>query len=132
VKRDAPHGTEVVIMRLDHKHEVEQAGRKGLAKRTILGVIWLAFCFAVAYFVTEWLFENDIITYNSIYTRLFIPRTVDQSILQLGLMFVIVVIMQFIILVGYGLFSAAGRRRPGEASLYTTEPDSDEDLYRYN
>ena len=119
-------------MRLEHKREMEQASRKGLAKRTILGVIWLAFCFAVAYFATEWLVENGIISYNRLYTRLFIPRSVDQSILQLGIMFLIVIIMQFFILIGYGLFSAAGKRRPGEASLYSQEPDPEEDIFRYN
>ena len=119
-------------MRIEHKREVEQASRKGLAMRTILGVIWLVFCFIVAYFVTEWLVENDVISYNRIYTRLFIPRTVDQWILQLGIMVLIVIFMQFFVLIGYGLFSVAGKRRPGEASLYSSEPDPEEDIFRYN
>lgn len=119
-------------MRLEHKREVAQAKRKGLAGRTILGVIWLALCFAVAYFVSEWLVENDIISYNRIYTRLFIPRTVDQIFLQIGVMVIIVIIMQFFIIIGYGLFSAVGKRRPGEPSLYSTDPDPEEDIFRYD
>jgi hypothetical protein len=118
-------------MRLEHKHEVEMASRKGLARRTILGVFWLALCFAGAYFLTEWLIENNVITYNAIYTRLFIPRAVDQIFLQIGLMIIIVAIAQILILIGYGLFSAVGRRRPGDASLYSQEPDSGEDIFRY-
>lgn len=118
-------------MRLEHKRELEQARRKGLAIRTILGVLWLAFCFAVAYFATEWLIENNIISYNRIYTRLFIPRSVDQVFLQIGIMLLIVIFMQFFILIGYGIFSMAGRRRPGEASLYTTDPDPEEGIYRH-
>ena len=119
-------------MRLEHKREVEQASRRGLARRTILGVLWLVFCFVLAYFVTEWLVENGIISYGRIYNFFFIPRTVDQWILQLGIMFLIVIFMQFFILLGYGLFSVAGRRRPGEASMYSPDPDPEEDIFRYN
>jgi ABC-type sugar transport system permease subunit len=119
-------------MRIEHKRELELARRKGLTRRTILAVLWLAICFAAAYFVTEWLFENDIITYNGLYARLFIPRWVDQIFLQIGLMIVLVIIVQFFVLIGYGLLSFAGRRRPGEASLYSDDPDPGEDIFRYN
>lgn len=119
-------------MRIEHKRELEQARRRGLAWRTILGVIWLVFCFVVAYFASEWLVENGYISYNRIYNTLFIPRTVDQWVLQLGIMVLIVIFMQFFILIGYGLFSFVGRRRPGEASLYSDDPDPGEDIFRYD
>ena len=46
-------------MRLDAQKERELEKRKGFALRTIISVIWLAICIGGAYFLIDWLFEND-------------------------------------------------------------------------
>ena len=118
-------------MRLDAQRERELAKRKGLAMRTILAVIWLAICFGLAYLLMQYLFDNELLTYKFFYNRLFIPRTVSETAILIGSMLVIVVVVNFFVLIGYGLISPSGRRRPGTPSLYSEDPDPDEQKYNY-
>lgn len=118
-------------MRLDDKHEAEIAKRKGLTIKTILAISWLGLCFAAAYYITDWLFESGTVTYNFFYTRLFIPRSIPEEIIQIGLMVVIVVIVQFFVLVGYAFANPMARRRPGTPTSYSPNPEPESSQYDY-
>jgi multisubunit Na+/H+ antiporter MnhB subunit len=119
-------------MRLDAKHDRELARRKGLARRTILVVVWLAICFALAYLIANYLFDNEILSYSFFYNRLFIPPSVDQIFILIALMIVIVVIISFFVLIGYAIASPVGRRRPGTPSLHSADPDPDDHKFDYH
>ena len=118
-------------MRLDAKRDREIARRKGLAWRTILAVVWLAICFGLAFLIMSYLLDNDLLNYNFYYTRLFIPPEVPETALLIGSMVIIVVIINFFVLLGYGLASPAGRRRPGTPSMHSSEPDPDDQKLDY-
>jgi hypothetical protein len=119
-------------MRLDAQHDRELAKRKGLAKRTIIAFIWLAFCTLFAYYLADLLFENEYLDYRWFHSVLFVPWDWDNWIIFAGVVAFIVFVMNFILLIGYAFFSAAGRRRPGTASLYSSDPDPDDKRFDYH
>lgn len=118
-------------MRLDDKHDRELARRKGLAGRTILIVVWLIICFALAFLISRYLFDNEILSYGYFYTRLFVPFEVPETAILIALMLVIVIIINFFVLIGFALASPTGRRRPGTPSLHSSDPDPDDHKYDY-
>ena len=118
-------------MRLDAKRERELSRRSGFARRTILAVVWLAISFGLAYLVVTMLIDNELLTYNFVYNRLFVPREIPTTAILIGLMVVVVIIMNFFVLVGYALVSPVGRRRPGTPSMYSQDPDPDDQKYNY-
>jgi Na+-driven multidrug efflux pump len=118
-------------MRLDAKHDREMARRKGLALRTILAVVWLAICIGIAYLIVTFLFDNEILSYRFFYTQLYVPREVSETVILIGLIFVIVVIINFFVLIGFAIASPVGRRRPGTPSLHSSDPDPDDRKYDY-
>jgi Na+-driven multidrug efflux pump len=118
-------------MRLDAKRDRELARRKGLTRRTILAAVWLAICFGLAYLIMSFLFDNELLSYRFFYNQLFVPHDVSETVILVALMFVIVIIINFFVLIGYGLTSSAGRRRPGTPSLRSSDPDADDHKYDY-
>jgi hypothetical protein len=119
-------------MRLDAKRERELARRKGLALRTILAFIWLGICFAAAYFLVNYLFQQGVFTWRFFRVQLRIPFDVSDLAIQIGVTVVLVVAINFVVLVIYGLFSSTGRRRPGTPSMYSAEPDPDDRKFDYH
>ncbi len=118
-------------MRIQMKRDRQLAKRKGNARRTIFAILWIALCFAAAYLITEWVFNQEIVDINFFYARFLIPRSVDEFIVQLGIMTVIVIIMQLFILLGFAFSSPIGRMRTGRASAYSRDPDPDDHRYDY-
>lgn len=118
-------------MRLDAQREHELEKRKGLAGRTILALIWLAICIGAAYFLVNWLLETERLRMSFFYFQLHIPQTVSQEFLVAGSILVVVLIINFFVLVGYGLVSPIGRRHPGTPSRYSPDPDPDDRKYDY-
>ncbi len=116
-------------MRLERKRDVELAGRKGMALKTIIALIWFGLCFVVAYYTVNWLFDTEILRPSIIYNRLLIPRTVSEDIIRIALMILIVILIQFFVLLGYAFASPLGRLRPGKPSLRSREPDPNADDY---
>jgi hypothetical protein len=111
-------------MRLDRIREEEAAKRKGRARKTIIQLIWLLLSFVGAYFLTQYLFEQGVISYNAIYRMLATtPRTVPQIVITGGIMLIIVFIMQMFLFLGFFFASPEGRRRPGTPTLYSRNPD---------
>jgi hypothetical protein len=119
-------------MRLDMMREEQTRRRKGLALKTILAVIWLAICYTVAYILTGWLEESGYLTPDFFYNQLFIPRTIDETIVRIGFMTVIVLIMQIFVLVGYAFSSPAGRLRTGTPTAEARDPDPTANKYDYH
>ena len=118
-------------MRLEAKREAEVAKRKGLAFRTIVAIIWLGICFILAYLFVGWLKENEYLQVGFFYNSLFIPRTISEDLVWLGFTFVLVIIMQFFLLLGYAFFSPEGRLRTGTPSVKARNPDPLDKKYDY-
>lgn len=110
-------------MRLEKKHQEELAKRKGMATKTIIQGIGLIISFAIAYFVTTYLFNQEILTYPMLYNALSIPRSVPEWAILGGLMVIIVFVMQFAMFVGFFLVNPEGRRRLGDPSLHSRNVD---------
>jgi len=110
-------------MRIERQREKELAKRKGNTGRTILGVIWLGLCFAAAYIFMGWLFDTGQLRPSFFWNQLFIPRSVSADALQIIAAIVIVIIMNFFVLLGFGFSSRTGRTRPGTPSLKSRNPD---------
>jgi hypothetical protein len=110
-------------MRLDRQREEAAAKRKGMAVKTILGAIWLGLCFAAAYYFVGWLFETGELRPSFFWNQLFIPRWVTADWIHIIAAALIVVVMNFFVLLGFGFSSRTGRIRPGTPSLKSRNPD---------
>lgn len=115
-------------MRLEKKRDEELARRKGMTGKTVIQVIWLLISFVVAYFLSTYLFEQEVLTYNMFYTQLAIPRNVPREVVLGGLMLLMVIVMQILLILGFVIASPEGWRRTGEGSLHsrTKEPFDDQ------
>ena len=118
-------------MRLDTKRDAETARRKGSAWKTIVGFIWLALCFGAAYYLITFLFESGEVRPSFFYNQLFIPRQIKEEGLKILISVVIVTVMNFFVLLGYGFSSRTGRTRPGTPSLKSRNPDPTDKKYNY-
>ena len=114
-------------MRLEKKRNEQLAKRKGLTGRTIIMVIWLIFSFAVAYFLTEYMFSVGYLSEGLYYNELLIPNSVPPLGLKLMTMFAIVVCMQIIFYLGFFIASPEGRRRTGDPTLRSRNKDPFDD-----
>lgn len=110
-------------MRIDMKRDAEIAKRKGLAGRTIFAVSALVLGFAISYVITTYLFNNEILTDRFFYNQLFIPRTVSETVLRLGVAFVMVFVLQFFAIIAYAVASPEARVRPGTPTAIAQDPD---------
>ncbi len=118
-------------MRLDAQRDRKLEHRRGMAVRTIIAIIWFGLCITFAYFLATMLFDNGDLTIRWFHSALFVPWDWDDWIIFAGVVAFIVFVMNFILLIGYGLFSFIGRRRPGTPSLYSDDPDLDDHRYDY-
>ena len=114
-------------MRLEKKQEEELARRKGMTGKTIMQVIWLLVTGGLAYLFVNYLFSQGLVTANTFYNQLFIPRSVPEIGVKLIMVFGIVLVMQFVFSLGYILASPEGRRRTGDATLYSRNKDPFDD-----
>jgi hypothetical protein len=119
------------MARLDIQRDAETAKRKGSAKKTIFGVIWLGICFAAAYFFVGWLFDSGNLSPSFFWNQLFIPRQVSAQGIQILAAFLFVIGMNFFVLLGFAFSSSSGRTRPGTPSMMTRNPDPSEGKYNY-
>lgn len=110
-------------MRLERQREEMVAKRKGTMVKTILGVIWLGLCFAAAYYFIGYLFDTGELSPSFFWNQLFIPRWVKPDALHIIAAVVIVAVMNFFVLLGFGFSSRTGRVRPGTPSLKSRNPD---------
>ncbi|WP_420645735.1 hypothetical protein [Candidatus Leptofilum sp.] len=116
-------------MRLEKKHEEELAKRKGLTGKTVIQVIWLLFTGTLAYFFVNYLFSEGILRPGIFYNQLFIPRSVPEIGLKLIVVLGLVIVMQIVFSLGYIIASPEGRRRTGDASMYSRNKDPFDDRF---
>ena len=111
-------------MRLEKQQDAVLAERKGLTGRTIIQFFSLLISFVIAYFVAMYMFENGILNVGSLRAAFsFIPFYLEDWVFLAGTMFVIVVIIQFFIAIGFALGSPEGRRKTGKPSMHSRVKD---------
>lgn len=113
-------------MRLEKRQQEELNKRKGLATRTIFMTIWLAICFAIAYFIAGYLFDTGYLATGTLY-GLGIPRTVSINGLRIIVAIALLIIMQVVFSFGFVLASPEGRRRTGDATMHSRNKDPFDD-----
>jgi hypothetical protein len=111
------------MSRLDVKRNDEIQRRQGATVRTIISTIWLGLSFVGAYFLIQYLDSSGALTYNMIYSRLFIPRSIPEWVIQGALMLIVVMISQFALVAGFAFATPIGRTRPGTPSMLSRNPD---------
>ncbi|MEZ4593557.1 MAG: hypothetical protein R3D55_20800 [Chloroflexota bacterium] len=116
-------------MRLEKKNEEKIAQRKGLTGKTILQVIYLLVTGGLAYLFVNYLFGQGILTAGLFYNQLLIPRSVPEIGLKLIVVFGLVIVMQIFFSLGYIIASPEGRRRTGDASMYSRNKDPFDDRF---
>lgn len=119
-------------MRLDAQRDRELAKRKGFALRTIIAVIWLSLCIASAYYLIQWLFENNYLNKGFFYGQLRVPPEVPEEVIMAVSIAAVIIIINFFVLLGYAFFSPTGRRRPGTSYHYSPDPDPDDRKFDYH
>ena len=100
-------------MLIQKKHERETASDKGLAIRTIIQAIWFGISAVIAYFIFQYLFEVEILSYPFLYSHLLIPPWVPEWAVMAGLILLFILFTQFFLILGFFIFSPLGRVRPG-------------------
>lgn len=118
-------------MRIEMKRDAETAQRKGLTVRTILAICWLAFGGVLGFYLVNWLFENEVVTAGFFYKQLFIPGTVDEVYIRIGLSLVVVFALEFIAIMVFALASPKARQKTGRARAEAQVHDPFENYY-YN
>ena len=119
-------------MRLEQKREEEVSKRKGLTGRTIVMIIWLGISVAIAYFLTQYLQNEDMLNINNLmYNQIGLPRSVPEWGAQLLIIFAMVIVFQIIFWIGFIWFTPEGRRRTGDASMVSRNKDPFGDSDRY-
>jgi hypothetical protein len=117
-------------MRLEKKRQEELAERKGLTGKTIIQIIWLVISFAISYIVLEAFEANDTISFVRIHRSLSLPPEVPTWAVQVGIMLIFVLVMQFILFMAFVWTSPEGRRRPGQPTLESRSKDPFDDSLR--
>ncbi len=116
-------------MRLEKKLEEKLAQRKGHTGKTIIQILWLLVTGTLAYFFTNYMFSEGIVTVGMFYNQLYIPRWVPEIGLKLIMVFGLVTIMQIIFSLGYILASPEGRRRTGDPTMHSRNKDPFDDRF---
>ncbi|MGB3713450.1 MAG: hypothetical protein WA996_03380 [Candidatus Promineifilaceae bacterium] len=119
-------------MRIEKKHEAELEKRKGLTKRTILAGLWLFISFAISYLAAGWLMSSDILGLDFFYEDIGIPETVSEVVMQIAVAFVIFLMIQFVVLIGYAVTSPKAKMRPGTPTTYSSEKDPYDQTINYD
>ena len=118
-------------MRIEMKREAELQKRKGQTWKTIVAIVWLILSFVGAYFLTNWLIAQDYLELAYIYQNLRVPGTISETILTLGISFVIFIAIQFVVLIFMAIFSPQAKRKSGVPRADTDDPDPYEKSIRY-
>ena len=111
-------------MRIEKQKDAELAERKGLTGKTIIQFFSWLISAVIAYFIATYLFDSNILNYSRLRaTFSFIPFYIKDWIFLAGTMFIIVVIIQFFVSIGFALGSPEGRRKTGKPSMHSRVKD---------
>jgi hypothetical protein len=116
-------------MRIDKVKEMEAQKRKGSTGRTLVQVVWLLIAIGISYAFTEFLFAQEHLTKAMLYNRLLIPANVPLWAVKAGLIFIMVIAIQFAVFLGYVVANPRGRNRSGKASPYSSNKDPFDNPY---
>jgi hypothetical protein len=116
-------------MYIEKQREAELARRKGTTGRVIIQVVWLGLWVAAGYYLTNYLYSNELVTPNMIY-NVGIPRAIPEEVFFWAIVLFIVFVSQIFLTMGFAVGSASGRRRPGEASARAANPDPLDQQFR--
>jgi len=111
-------------MRIEKQKDAELAERKGLTGKTIIQFFSWLISAVIAYFIATYMFNNGILSYNGLRTTFsFIPFNIPNWAFLVGTMFIIIVIIQFFLSIGFALGSTEGRRKTGKPSMHSRVKD---------
>lgn len=110
---------------LDKKRDRARARQKGAGRRFIFQLIWFAAAIAIAFFISRFLFQSDLLSYRLIYDG-GVPATWPPLLIDIFVTIMIFLVIQALFMVGYMLGNPAGRRPTSRASLDTYNPDYDD------
>ena len=111
-------------MRIEKQKDAELAERKGLAGKTIIQFFSWLISGVIAYFIATYMFNNNILSYSRLRTTFsFIPFSIPDWAFLVGTMFIIIVIIQFFLSIGFSLGSPEGRRKTGKPSMHSRLKD---------
>ena len=113
-------------MRLEKKKDEEIAARKGMTGKTIIAFIWLGISAVVAYFLVQYIFDTGILRYSTFY-NMGLPKLIPNWVIMGAMVLLVVAVMQSFLMFGFMLASPEGRRRTGDASLYSHSKDPYDD-----
>lgn len=113
-------------MRLEKKKDEEIAARKGMTGKTIVAFIWLAISAVAAYFLVNYIFDTGALRYSTFY-NMGLPEQIPNWVIMAVMVLIVVAFMQSVLIFGYMLGSPEGRRRTGDASLYSHSSDPYDD-----
>jgi hypothetical protein len=120
------------LMRIEKKHEAELEQRKGLTRRTILASVWLIISFAISYLAAGLLIRGETLGLDFFYEEIGIPETISEVVMQIVVAFVIFLLIQFVVLIGFAIASPKAKMRPGTPSTYSSEPDPYDQMIDYD
>lgn len=109
-------------MRLEKKKDEEIAARKGMTGKTIIAFIWLSISAVVAYFLVKYMFDTSVLRYSAFY-NMGLPKQIPNWVIMATMVLFVVAIMQAFLMFGFIFASPEGRRRTGDASLYSHSKD---------
>jgi hypothetical protein len=109
-------------MRLEKKKDEEIAARQGMTGKTIIGFIWLAISAAIAYFLVQYLIDENFLKLSTFY-QLGVPRAIPTWVFMGVLIIFIVIVMQMFLMFGFMIASPEGRRKTGDPSLHSHNKD---------
>ena len=107
---------------LDKKRDRARARQRGAGGRFIFQLIWFAAAITISFFVSRFLFQNGILSYQLIYDG-GVPSSWPTIIIDIFVTIMIFLVIQALFMVGYMLGNPAGRRPTSRASLDTYNPD---------
>ena len=111
-------------MNLEKKKEAELREREGMTGRTIIMVMAFIIAGVVAYFLTTYMFDQDILTYGMFYDTFSVTRAQVPEWVFLGVVvFLLVLVMMFFVIVGFAFASPDGRRKSGKPSMHSMNKD---------
>jgi uncharacterized BrkB/YihY/UPF0761 family membrane protein len=120
------------LMRIEKKHEAELEQRKGLTRRTILASVWLIITLSISYLAAGWLMGGDILGLDFFYQEIGIPETFSEVVIQFVVAFVVFLLIQFVVLIGYAVVSPKAKMRTGTPTTYSSEPDPYDQTIKYD
>lgn len=118
-------------MNLDKLRDAELDRRRGLACRTLMQVGWLAISAVLAVFVAWVLFTAELLRYELFYQELGLPAAVPAWVVFTAVVILLVLVMQFLLLLGFFIATPGAWRRTGRPSAAARNPDPlDDDYFR--